>query len=170
MSCNFYVTQRYMIHIIGNGGHSRVVQSILNKQYKGFQVHENHMEFIHTGIDNVSVVIAVGNNRSRKKIKESLSHIELVFPNVISEHAVISDDVDLGQGNVICTGAVIESGCTIGDFNIINTNSSINHDSVIENFVHLAPHASLCGDCRIGDLVMIPTGTNIIPKWVISLQ
>ena len=67
-------------------------------------------------------------------------------------------------------GAIIQSCASIGKHCIINTGASVDHDCKIEDFVHVSPHATLCGDVNVGEGTWIGAGATIIQgkkigKW-----
>ena len=67
-------------------------------------------------------------------------------------------------------GAIIQSCASIGKHCIINTGASIDHECVIDDYVHIAPHSTLCGNVQIGEGTLIGVGSAIIPgihigKW-----
>ena len=47
-------------------------------------------------------------------------------------------------------GAILNPFAEVGDHCIINTGASIDHDCIIQDFVHIAPHCTLCGEVEIG--------------------
>jgi len=69
-------------------------------------------------------------------------------------------------------GGIIQSCSEIGSHCIINTGASVDHDCKVEDFVHISPHATLCGNVTVGEGTWIGAGTIIIPgvkigKWCI---
>jgi len=107
-------------------------------------------------------VVALGDNKIRKKVFQKLLALGYELINVISPHAVLSRHVQLGRGIVIMPGAVVNVGTTIGDASIINTNASVDHDCLIGNFVHIAPGCAISGSTTIGNETFIGTGSRII--------
>ena len=60
----------------------------------------------------------------------------------------------------------------MGKHCIINTGASVDHDCIVGDFVHISPHATLCGDVTVGEGSWIAAGATIIPgvkigKWCI---
>ena len=69
-------------------------------------------------------------------------------------------------------GAIIQSCSEIGRHCIINTGASVGHDCKIHDFVHISPHATLCGNVTVGEGTWVGAGTVVIPgvkigKWSI---
>lgn len=60
-------------------------------------------------------------------------------------------------------GVVINADTAVGKHCIINTSASADHDCIIEDFVHISPHAALCGGVTVGEGAHIGTGAIIIP-------
>jgi acetyltransferase EpsM len=59
--------------------------------------------------------------------------------------------------------AVIQSGVRIGRHVIINTCAIVEHDCTIEDFVHVSPNSTICGNVRVGEGTHVGAGTVIIP-------
>ena len=105
---------------------------------------------------------SVGECNVRKIIYGKLMKIGFCLPTVKHPDAVVSDDVELGEGTFIAAGVVINPGTKIGKNAIINTSSSIDHDCIIGDFVHIAPGVTLSGGVKVGDETHIGVGATII--------
>ena len=60
----------------------------------------------------------------------------------------------------------------IGRHCIVNTGVSVDHECQIEDFVHLSPHSTLCGNVHIGEGTWIGAGSTVIQginigKWCV---
>lgn len=168
------------MNIYGASGHAKVIIDLI----------QSRMEEIHnilddnraiTGIYNYSVIhditpdvlkrktiIAVGDNRTRKKISESFGGI--FFMGISHISAVVDETVELGNGTVVMANAAINADTIIGEHCIVNTGSVIEHDCVLEDFVHISPGAVLAGGVRVGEGSHIGIGALVIPgkkigKW-----
>ena len=69
-------------------------------------------------------------------------------------------------------GTVVQSGATVGKHCILNTGASVDHECCIEDFVHISPQATLCGNVHIGEGAWIGASAVVIPgvkigKWSI---
>ncbi len=148
-----------MIHIIGNGGHAKVVREALAAHMGLFPIeHRPEGDFS---------FIAVGNNRDRKKESLQAPH---PFVTIIHPSAVVSDSAKIGEGTIVMAGVVIQADAVIGRHCIINSCASVDHDCVLGDYVHIAPGAHLCGTVRVGEGAMVGTGVCIaqntdIPEW-----
>ena len=170
------------IVVIGGGGHAKVVISILKKintyEIVGYTDVKNRGEILvvqYLGSDSVlknlykngikNAVLGLGfieSNKKRKNVLKEISNIDFNYPAIISNNAVINEDVTTGMGTVIMDGVVINAGTKIGKFCIINTRSSIDHDCMIKNHTHIAPGVTLSGGVEIGNNVLIGAGATII--------
>ena len=95
---------------------------------------------------NYLYVVAVGDNKIRQKISDSIRDLGFHTPNIIDPTAVVSGQIDIGLGNFISKNAVINSFCHIGNNVIINTSSIVEHNSIVHDIVHIAPGAVVCGN------------------------
>lgn len=109
---------------------------------------------------NGSFIIAIGNNKTRKKIVKSInlkSYCQAIHPKTTIDSSVL-----VGEGTVIMAGVIVNSGAEIGNHCIVNTSSSIDHDCKIGDYVHISPNATLCGNVNIGECSHIGAGSVII--------
>lgn len=111
----------------------------------------------------IYAVCAVGKPESKYNIVEKfLENKRIIFPNIISSSAIVSEYIDFGMGNIICAGTILTVDIKIGDFVTINLDCTIGHDSIIDNFSTLHPSVNVSGNVKIGKKTEIGTGTNII--------
>ncbi|MRH42693.1 acetyltransferase [Aquibacillus halophilus] len=173
--------------IVGDGGHSKVVQEMVNLKNErqivailddkyGNKIEVNDIVFgplplIHHILDHeIKVIIAIGNNLIRKKVVSLLNLRAEQFLTIIHSTAVVSSTARVGNGTVIMPNVVINAETTIGDHCIINTGAIVEHESVINDYAHISPSATLTGNVHVGEGVNIGAGATIIPgirvdKW-----
>lgn len=121
---------------------------------------------------NVKTVIAVGDNRVRKKIAQKVTDYGGKFCNIIHPSVIMTPHVKLGEGIIIAAGCILTNNIRIQDHAIINLDVTIGHDTVIENFVNLNPGVHINGNNRVIEGAYIGSGAvtlqNItIGKWSI---
>lgn len=158
--------------IIGASGHGKVVADIAKKcGYTDIVFLDNDPNIKSCaghpvlGPDTMTaeldgdIFIAVGKAEIRKKLMERDS--DRNFPVLIHTDAVISDDVEIGEGTVVVAGTVINQGSRIGKGCIVNTSSSVDHDCIIGKYCHISVGSHLCGTVRIGDNTWIGAGATI---------
>jgi sugar O-acyltransferase (sialic acid O-acetyltransferase NeuD family) len=170
------------ILIYGASGHCKVILSIAESNNFEIEaifddyttitsINNNKIvgKYIATYMDSLKIIVAIGNNRIRKKVTEYISHnfIKLIHPS-----AIVDAYSFVNLGTVVFHNSVIQRNTHIGKHCIINTNASIDHDCVIEDFVHISPSATLCGNVAIGEGTHIGAGATIIPnikigKWCV---
>ncbi len=173
--------------IIGGGGHTRVLIGMLQHARTAIRgIITRDQALIGTSIMGVPVlgleddivlnpaevalVNGVGNRPSRHgpqldariAIYARYQAQGFHFRSVVSDDAMIQQDVTMGDGVQVMPGAVIQPGAMIGENAIINTRASIDHDAIIYPHAHIAPGAVLCGDVRIGEQTHIGAGAVII--------
>ena len=168
--------------IYGASGHAKVIIDIVKSMdkesvefildddssktsLKDFEVQHEFTEYMSTQ----KVVIAIGNNVTRKKLTNLISN-SFCDP-LIHKTAVISGDVEIGKGSVIMPNAIINSSGGIGKHCIVNSGAIVEHDSKLGDFVHISPGSIITGNVEIGEGTQIGAGSAIIPgikigKWV----
>lgn len=164
------------MYLCGAGGHAKVIIDILEAndiKIEGLFDDDTSIKTLmnypvfHTEKLKGPLVISVGNNKIRKKIA-STAGIE--FRTAIHPSAIISKYVHIDAGTVVMQGAIIQSCTNIGKHCIVNTSVSIDHECMIEDFVHISPHATLCGNVCVGEGTWIGAGVTVIQgikigKW-----
>jgi sugar O-acyltransferase (sialic acid O-acetyltransferase NeuD family) len=170
------------IIIIGSGGHSRAVISIVKASRKWRNVSNVDLEYkantetilgvpIVGGIkflDTVNVnitdiFIAIGDNLIRRNFISLVIKKGFKIPNLIHENAFIDSDAILGYANFIGSGTNLGADVRIGNGNIINTLANIDHESKIGNYNHLSPSSVVCGRVFIGNLTLLGANSTILP-------
>ncbi|WP_431800776.1 acetyltransferase [Halobacillus andaensis] len=164
--------------LIGNGGHSRVIQDIIKARDKEQLTAVLDDKYSYGFIDNdiyfgpvsdveelldesTRIVVAIGSNKTRKRISEELKG--LPFATLIHPSAVISPSALIGNGTVIMPYAVVNAHSDIGDHCIVNTGAIIEHDNHIESFTHVCPNVALTGQVTIGEGVELGAASTVIP-------
>lgn len=155
--------------IIGASGHGKVIADIAEKngydkivflddnstikECAGFPVVGNTSKV--TSIDGDKIV-AIGNAEIRERIQSRINAVTLIHPN-----AVISRNVEIGEGTVVMAGAVINSDTKIGKGCIINTCASVDHDCLIGDYVHISVGVHVAGTCVVDNRTWIGAGATI---------
>ena len=99
-------------------------------------------------------VVAIGDNKIRKKYAKLLKECNYLLPTIVSGQASLSNNARLGVGTVILPQARV-GDAEIGDFCILASNSLVNSGAKVGSFSHL--------DC--GSMVLkgakVPEGTIV---------
>jgi sugar O-acyltransferase (sialic acid O-acetyltransferase NeuD family) len=159
-----------MFVLIGGGGHGKVIGEILDLIgvdeylfYDKFLVPDASKlltNVLPESNQDTKFVICIGDNKKRK---ENVFEILGNFGIVIHPSSIISKSAFIGVGSVVLASTVINSFVKIGQHCIINTNSTIEHDCILEDFVHVSPGATICGNVSIGCGSHIGAGSVVIP-------
>lgn len=175
--------------IIGAGGHGRVVLDILRVagrvRVAGFL--DADVGLAGRRVDDVEVlgpinllarlkqerraraaIVAIGDNRVRRRYLEEVLAAGLEPMNAIHPAAMVSPRATVGQNVVICAGAIVGPGATIGDSVIVNTGAQVDHECVVEAGAHLAPGAILAGRVQVGADAFVGLGARVIQCLVIG--
>jgi len=175
--------------ILGAGGHAQVVADILLRAHQagasaypiGFL--DDNSTLVGTTImglpvlgtiaqldefDHDAVIVAIGDNRTRARIFESVQAKSEKIVNAIHPAAVLAPDVRLGHGVMICAGVVVNTGTVVGDNVILNTGCTVDHHNHIGDHVHIAPGVHLGGNITIEEGALIGIGAVVIPNRTIG--
>ena len=169
-----------MIHLIGSGGHCKVVIEALlasgvsaatliirdgNSARQG--QHLMGVEIACPEIDHTvagdHVHVAIGDCATRARFYEAAATIECRPYSVIHPSAMISPSAEIGEGSLVAAGAIIGPLARIGKGCIINHGAIIDHDCHVGDYCHIAPNATLGGGVVIGDAVLVGSGATILP-------
>ena len=109
------------------------------------------------------VFIAIGDNWTRKKIREEIqgSNPLIQWASAIHPASHIGRGVQLGTGIAVFAGAVINSGSDMGDFTIVGSHTCVDHDNVLAPFASLAPGCHLGGNVSLGECTTVGIGGNL---------
>jgi len=167
--------------LYGNGGHAKVLMDCLkdlniplNGIFDDNAISDNLNSNYFTSIYNQNifiddeVVISIGNNLLRKEISERIYHS---FGIIIHPSAVVSSSVQIKSGTVVIHQSLIQRSTIIGHHVVLNSGCSVDHDCEISDYVHIGPHATVCGGIKIGEGTLVGAGAVIISnktigKWV----
>lgn len=114
-------------------------------------------------ITDYSYAIAIGDNSTRESVHKKLikSYGAIQFPTLIHSSAVLSVNINIGEGTVAMPNAVIGPNSKIGSFCIINTSSSIDHDCIMSDYASMAPSSVTGGRVLIGTRSAISIAASI---------
>lgn len=169
------------IVIIGDGGHSKVVQeivmysqhkvvAILDDKYKNVGKKKNVLYGPLSLCKQVmekkerKLFIAIGDNKRRSHIVQRLGFSQDRYISLVHPSAVVSHSAQIGIGSIIMANCVIQPDTKIGNYAIINTGAIIEHDSVIEDYVHISPRVTLCGHVAVHEGSHVGAGAVVIPN------
>ncbi len=134
--------------LIGDGGHARVVRSMLNGRF----------------ISDDYFIVAIGDNALRKQEAEWAESRAWKFGTLVDPSARVGTYFfGIGQGSVIMAGVIVQTNSCIGRHAIINTAATIDHDCIIGDYAHIAPGCHLCGNVTVGEGALLGVGTVVIP-------
>ena len=175
--------------VIGHGGHSKVIKDLIESR-DGHQIIaylDDKYELLDTLLDlyigpihsirlilnqypDVKIVIAIGDNVTRKLIAEKLNLPDDHYCTLVSHASTISPSVQIGAGSVIMPGAIINADARIGKHVIVNTGAIVDHDCDVGDFSHVSPRGCLTGAVTLQEGVLVGAGATVIPgrdigKW-----
>lgn len=168
------------VHVLGAGGHGRVVIDAL--QELGYPAHvirirddsqELHgrtilgcvVEAPTLPVDDLVgwIHAAVGAAPIRQRLLQQSGVLPARWLTVVHPRACVAASVTLGPASLVAAQAVIGPCTRLGDGVIINHGAVVDHDCQVGAFAHIAPCASLGGGVHVGERVFVGAGARILP-------
>lgn len=168
--------------IFGTGGHAREMHDLVSAinqhqpiyNFLGFldqsinpQVHgADPILGDHTWLcdkPSVRVVVGIGSSVSRRRVCWLIQSVcENEFQTLIHPTAYIGEHCQIGAGSMIAAGAVLTCGVSLGEHVVVNVQASLSHETFVEDFVTIAPNATICGAVSIAEGADIGAGATVI--------
>jgi len=174
------------ILLIGGGGHARVCLDLLirqNMQVLGYiakgpslliQVvpYLGEDDQVQSFAPNeIQLVMGIGFSIGcslREALFNRYKSLGYHFATLIHDTAIVSTNVQLGEGAQMMAGAVVQTDAVIGENSLINTRASVDHDSQIGAHAAVMPGTTICGNVCVAERVFVGAGTTIIPNLTIG--
>lgn len=108
--------------------------------------------------------LGLGDNALRARVHGSFE--ELSFPALIHPAATFGNEqrqhVESRPGTVVTAGVRFTSNIEVGRGCVFNLNCTVGHDCLIEDYVNIAPGATISGNVHLREGAYVGTGANII--------
>ena len=164
------------INLFGASGHAKVIMDIIEAQGDAVGVLYDdapRVDCIHghrvvcASLEQPvgALIISIGSNAARCAVANRLN---AEFATAIHPRAIVSPSATVGCGSVVMQGAIIQADTAIGRHCIINSGASVDHECRIADFVHISPHATLCGNVSVGLGSWVGAGATVIPGITIG--
>ena len=171
------------ILVLGGGGHAKVVIGLLKREAHwtilgytdpvgrggilgvGYLGDDSALASLAQRYQGLSAVVGVGHVESsatRRRLVRFAEGLGLVFPCIVSLHAVVGEETSLGEGTVAMDGALVNAGASIGRHCILNSRCVVEHDCTVGDFAHVCPGAVLSGGARVGGDVLVGAGSCVV--------
>lgn len=169
-----------MIHLIGAGGHAKVVLDALlagGADPAAIRVRDGRAAMrgqallgavidtpeLDPGLAGQAVHVAIGSIAVRADLLGRALAIGALPLTVVHPSARVSRFAQVGDGAFIAALAVVGPSARLGRGVIVNHGAVVDHDCVVGDHCHIAPNASLGGGVRIGDRVLVGAGAVVLP-------
>ncbi|AZL86071.1 acetyltransferase [Aliivibrio salmonicida] len=120
--------------------------------------------------DNYVYFIGVGEPHSRYNFLHLLKEKQLKLINIIDSSAMVSRNVELGEGIYIGKMCIINSDSRLQDGVVVNTRSLIEHGNVIGCCTNISTNVVLNGDVVVGDRTFVGSCTVVNGQITIGSQ
>ena len=101
---------------------------------------------------------AFGDNELRAGWIERLQNAGFLIPRLVHPSAIVSDNVEIGEGSIIMAQATVNPDVKIGDGCILAPNSMVSFGSTIGRYSHLDSGCIVAKDVRVPEKTTIESG------------
>jgi sugar O-acyltransferase (sialic acid O-acetyltransferase NeuD family) len=115
----------------------------------------DEMRILAAATGELHLVLAFGDPHLRKKVRESLDGMNIIYPSLIHPNVILGEDVHLAEGNIINANVVVSRSTRLDAFCLVNFNAVLGHD------LHLGAFCSIMGGAQIGGEVDLGSGTFV---------
>ena len=172
------------IHVIGAGGHAKVVIDILRSRGCGEIDLYDDDQSKHGMLTNGARVqgsiaatsqlpsgdrahLAIGANSERARLAQDLA---FDWVSAIHPQTWISPSARIADGAMVGALAAIQVDAHVAAHAIINTGAIVEHDVEVGAFAHIAPGAKIGGGASVGEGTLVGIGACVLPnirigKW-----
>jgi CMP-N,N'-diacetyllegionaminic acid synthase len=142
---------------------------LIGKKLNGIPILGTIRDFPQGLIEDVQgAIVCTGNNDFKASCYNKIKETNLSLVNVIHPSAIISPNVELGEGVFIGPKVIINNNTIIGNNVLINTAAVIEHDNIIEDHAFIGPGCNLAGRVKIKKKSFLGIGVNVIPDIIIG--
>ena len=160
--------------LIGNGGHSREVQSQMGIELFRFVSDEYWQEgddkllpLSKFDADKYVVMVAVANSKDREDIIKQLPSNTQYFTFIHPTAQLMSDNITIGEGSFIGSNSIITCNVEVGSHSLLNRAVHIGHDCRIGDYFSAMPGSIVSGNVYLGNKVYLGTNSSIREKITI---
>lgn len=107
---------------------------------------QEHLEAAHVG-----VVFGFADTHQKNRLLTKLeTRSNLSFPNILSKHAIINNDAQLGKGVIVTDFCYVSTKAVIEDGVFLNIGTAVGHDVHIGRACSIMPQCSISGYVKVG--------------------
>jgi len=153
--------------LFGYGGHAREVMAQMSQELPCFvddqYVTDKTIPLSEFDPNNFLIMVAVANSIDRFNIVNRLPK-ETKFFSWIHPTALVSDNVEIGEGSFIGAYSILTTNIKLGKHALLNRGNQIGHDTIIGDYFSAMPGAIVSGNVTIHDCVYMGTNSSIKEK------
>lgn len=174
-----------MIHLIGTGGHGKVVLDALlaaGTKLTDIMARDGATERrgqtwmglaitwpdIADDLAGQAMHVAIGDCNVRQRLSENAMQGGGAPLTIIHPVASVSRLAHVEAGAFVAAKAVVGPAAQLGRGVIVNHGAVVDHDCQVGDFTHLAPNSTLGGGVRVGARTLIGAGAVILPGRTIG--
>ena len=168
------------LFLVGAGGHGLVVLDAIERAEGALQgvyifdqsesrIGQKALDLIVQRFDPAANMkgrrfhVCIGGNTARARLFGVLAEAGGIPATVIHPMATIARSAIVGSGSFVAARGIVAPDAVVGEGVIINHGTVVDHECIVGKFCHIAPGATLAGNVRVGDRVMVGAGANILP-------
>jgi hypothetical protein len=171
-----------MLQVFGSGGHGRAAAeaALLQGQW-GQVIALSHNLPTHSSVllpvvdlvdlqvpiqTDATLYVAIGSNTARETEAQSVGFERLA--SIVHPRTSVRAFSIMGAGFFVAAGAVVTHHARPGNGAIVNHGAAIDHVTETGDFSHIARNASVVGDAKLGQRLLIGSGAVGLPSVVMG--
>lgn len=117
-------------------------------------------------VNDLAVVMAMGNSSIVQKIVSRITNKKVWFPNLIHPNFTLldPDTFSIGIGNIIQGACTATCDVTLGDFNVLNGFICLGHDVIVGSYNTFMPAVRISGEVKIGNSNFFGVGSIVLQQ------
>lgn len=119
---------------------------------------------VYNKADRPDILVCCANNIKKEEIVRQLDSFAVNYTSAIHPRAVISKSAVIGEGTIVNACAVVQPFAKIGCHVMVHAGAIVEHDCCVNDFVNIAPRATLTGHVRVGKGTTVFAGSVVLPS------
>lgn len=115
-----------------------------------------------------AVFVAIGDNKIRAEVTETLLQHGRSLPCIAHPSASISPSAQLGPGSYVAELAIVRTNAIVGEGVVLQAGCVVSHDCTVAPYASFGPNSAAASKVTVGQRTVIGAGAVIAPTLTIG--